>query len=63
MHIQEVEVNQTLHSLGADLFIVTGPAGVGKSSFIKSVTGEDVYIGSTLESGMYHYCLKLLSRP
>ncbi|KAG2002839.1 hypothetical protein GB937_009489 [Aspergillus fischeri] len=36
---------------GADLFIVTGPAGVGKSSFIKSITGEDVYIGSTLESG------------
>ncbi|KAH2485673.1 hypothetical protein KXV28_001211 [Aspergillus fumigatus] len=37
--------------IGADLFIVTGSAGVGKSSFIKAITGEDVYIGSTLESG------------
>ncbi|KAL2830415.1 hypothetical protein BJY01DRAFT_240383 [Aspergillus pseudoustus] len=39
------------HSVNSDLFIVTGPAGVGKSSFIKSITLEDVYIGSTLKSG------------
>ncbi|KAJ5220499.1 hypothetical protein N7468_009703 [Penicillium chermesinum] len=37
--------------VGSDLFIVCGDGGVGKSSFIKSITGEDVYIGSTLESG------------
>ncbi|KAL3480772.1 hypothetical protein BJX99DRAFT_272521 [Aspergillus californicus] len=35
----------------AELFIVTGAAGMGKSSFIKSITGENVYVGSTLESG------------
>ncbi|KAL4799558.1 hypothetical protein BDV19DRAFT_385326 [Aspergillus venezuelensis] len=34
----------------ADLFIITGRGGVGKSSYIKSVTGEDVYIASTLTS-------------
>ncbi|KAL4988846.1 hypothetical protein BDW68DRAFT_186906 [Aspergillus falconensis] len=36
---------------GADLFIVTGCAGAGKSSFIKCITREDVYVGSTLKSG------------
>ncbi|KAL2811476.1 hypothetical protein BJX63DRAFT_433323 [Aspergillus granulosus] len=36
---------------GADLFIVTGCTGVGKSSFIKCITREDVYVGSTLKSG------------
>ncbi|OKL56258.1 hypothetical protein UA08_08506 [Talaromyces atroroseus] len=36
---------------GADLIIVTGPGGVGKSSYIKSITGENVNVGSTLESG------------
>ncbi|ORY17427.1 P-loop containing nucleoside triphosphate hydrolase protein [Clohesyomyces aquaticus] len=36
---------------GADLIIVTGPAGVGKSSLIKCVTGRDLYIASTLKSG------------
>ncbi|GAD93812.1 hypothetical protein AFUA_7G00890 [Paecilomyces variotii No. 5] len=36
--------------LDADLHIVTGHARVGKSSWIKSMTGEDVYIGSTLKS-------------
>ncbi|KAL2863363.1 uncharacterized protein BJX67DRAFT_374564 [Aspergillus lucknowensis] len=35
----------------AELFVVTGAAGMGKSSFIKSITGENVYVGSTLESG------------
>ncbi|KAL4971429.1 hypothetical protein BDW66DRAFT_165244 [Aspergillus desertorum] len=46
------EVNEFLRKhADADLFIVTGPAGVGKSSFIKSVTGENVYVGSTLKSG------------
>ncbi|KAH1552461.1 hypothetical protein LV164_007917 [Aspergillus fumigatus] len=44
--------------MGADLFIVTGSAGVGKSSFIKEITGEDVYIGSTLESGEGCYCCR-----
>ncbi|CEL09231.1 hypothetical protein ASPCAL12370 [Aspergillus calidoustus] len=39
------------NNINADLFIVTGEAGVGKSSFVKSITLEDVYIGSTLESG------------
>lgn len=42
------------YSAGADLFIVTGCTGVGKSSFIKSITGEDVYVGSTLSSGKCH---------
>lgn len=37
--------------MGADLFIVVGDGGVGKSSLIKSITSEDVYISSTLESG------------
>lgn len=37
--------------LGVDLIIVTGPAGTGKSSFIKSVTGNEIYTASTLESG------------
>ncbi|KAH7085899.1 hypothetical protein BKA63DRAFT_28590 [Paraphoma chrysanthemicola] len=37
--------------LGVDLIIVTGPTGVGKSSFIKAITGSDLYISSTLESG------------
>lgn len=43
------------HSAGADLFIVTGCAGAGKSSFIKCITGEDVYVGSTLSSGKCDY--------
>jgi GTP-binding protein EngB required for normal cell division len=41
----------TCKSAGSDLFIVCGDGGVGKSSFIKSITGEEVYIGSTLQSG------------
>jgi AAA15 family ATPase/GTPase len=46
-------IANALCSINADLFIVTGEAGVGKSSFVKSITLEDVYIGSTLDSGKY----------
>ncbi|KAF2019465.1 hypothetical protein BU24DRAFT_340628 [Aaosphaeria arxii CBS 175.79] len=38
-------------NMGADLIIVTGATGVGKSAFIKSVTGSNVYVSSTLQSG------------
>ena len=43
------------YSGGADLFIICGDGGVGKSSFIESVTSEDVFVGSTLESGKNTY--------
>ncbi|KAF2679430.1 hypothetical protein K458DRAFT_374935 [Lentithecium fluviatile CBS 122367] len=36
---------------GADLIIVTGPTGVGKSAFISNITGQAVYVASTLRSG------------
>ncbi|KAL4813117.1 hypothetical protein BDW67DRAFT_178117 [Aspergillus spinulosporus] len=47
---EKVEKFLSKHA-GADLFIVTGCAGAGKSSFIKCITQEDVYVGSTLKSG------------
>jgi ABC-type hemin transport system ATPase subunit len=31
--------------------IVLGPTGAGKSKFIREATGEDVEVGSKLESG------------
>jgi predicted GTPase len=45
-------------SIGADVIIVTGAAGAGKSSLIKSITGHDVYESSSLKSGKLFHNLK-----
>ncbi|PSN74073.1 hypothetical protein BS50DRAFT_566969 [Corynespora cassiicola Philippines] len=38
------------NSMGADLIIVTGASGAGKSSFIQCITGRDIYVSSGHES-------------
>jgi len=45
-------------SVGAEVIIVTGAGGVGKSSLIQSITGHDVYVGNTLESGKHSVLLQ-----
>ncbi|KAI9045992.1 uncharacterized protein KD926_005937 [Aspergillus affinis] len=44
-------------NMGASCYLVTGGTWAGKSSFIKCVTSEEVYVGSTLDSGTKSFAL------
>ena len=56
-HPQLSTVLTSHDSAHADCMIVTGPSGVGKSSYIRSATKDDsVHVGSTFQSGKAHQC-------